>query len=268
MAATNQRIALLLADAERLENFDHARGVRLAVRPAHDRHRTRRAVRAELSRDLSQQPNARDHRSRRARRRADPGFRVRRDPAISRRKSGRFGGDAPREQVAVSEWLFWQMSGLADGGQAHHFRLYAPEDPYAIDRCTNEVNHLFGVMNKRLGATNTGDPCSIADMACVGWVKGRKRMARSHRGLPALGAMTRSWRGRRSRRASPSTFPVGERPTSPGRRGAQNSLRPEGAVASRPRAGLAMGAGVGHISGGGVPTRSGDVAERLKAAVC
>jgi hypothetical protein len=43
---------------------------------------------------------------------------------------------------------------------------------------------------------------------------------------------------------------------------------PEGAVAARLRAGLAMGAGVGHIRGAGVPTRSGDVAERLKAAVC
>ena len=43
---------------------------------------------------------------------------------------------------------------------------------------------------------------------------------------------------------------------------------PEGAVATRLRAGLAMGAGVGHIRGAGVPTRSGDVAERLKAAVC
>jgi GSH-dependent disulfide-bond oxidoreductase len=41
-------------------------------------------------------------------------------------------------------------------GQADHFRLYAPAKiPYAIDRYTNEVNRLFGVMNKRL--------------ACVGW---------------------------------------------------------------------------------------------------
>jgi GST-like protein len=58
------------------------------------------------------------------------------------RKSGRFGGDAPREQVAVSEWLFWQMGGLGPmAGQAHHFRLYAPAKiPYAIDRYTNEVN--------------------------------------------------------------------------------------------------------------------------------
>ena len=78
------------------------------------------------------------------------------------RKSGRFGGDAPREQVTVSEWLFWQMGGLGPmAGQAHHFRLSAPEKiPYAIDRDANEVNRLFGVMNKLLASHE----------ACVGWV--------------------------------------------------------------------------------------------------
>jgi GSH-dependent disulfide-bond oxidoreductase len=32
----------------------------------------------------------------------------------------RFGGKTPRERVAVSEWLFWQMGGLWPmAGQAH-----------------------------------------------------------------------------------------------------------------------------------------------------
>jgi GST-like protein len=45
-------------------------------------------------------------------------------------------------------------------GQAHHFRLYALKKiPSAIDRYTNEVNRLFGVMNKRLASHE----------ACVGW---------------------------------------------------------------------------------------------------
>ncbi len=49
------------------------------------------------------------------------------------------------------------MAVLADGwawphgGQAHHFRQYAKEKlPYAIKRYTDEVNRLYGVMNKRL----------------------------------------------------------------------------------------------------------------------
>jgi GSH-dependent disulfide-bond oxidoreductase len=86
-------------------------------------------------------------------------------------KTGRFGGDSPRERVAVSEWLFWQMGGLGPmAGQANHFRVYASEKiPYAIDRYTNEVNRLFGVMNRRLADHEyLAGPYSIADMACVG----------------------------------------------------------------------------------------------------
>ena len=72
------------------------------------------------------------------------------------------------------------MAVLADGrasarwlGQAHHFRIYAPEKvPYAIDRYTNETNRLYGVLNKRLADRDfvAGD-YSIADMAIAPWAK-------------------------------------------------------------------------------------------------
>ena len=58
-------------------------------------------------------------------------------------------------------------------GQAHHFRQYAKEElPYAIERYTNEVNRLYGVMDKRLGGCEWlgGEEYSIADMACFPWV--------------------------------------------------------------------------------------------------
>jgi len=93
-------------------------------------------------------------------------------------KTGRFGGDTPREQIAVSEWLFWQVGNLGPmAGQANHFRHYAREKiPYAIERYTNEINRLYGVMNGRLADHEyLGGPYSIADMACVGWAKGWKR---------------------------------------------------------------------------------------------
>jgi GST-like protein len=94
------------------------------------------------------------------RRRADPGFRVRRDPAISRRKSGRLGGNAPREQVAVSEWLFWQMSGLGPmAGRPAIFASTRPRRSATRSMLYEEVNRLFGVMNKRLASHE----------ACVGW---------------------------------------------------------------------------------------------------
>ncbi len=90
------------------------------------------------------------------------------------RKCGRFGGANERERVSVEEWLFWQVGGLGPmAGQAHHFRNYAAEKiGYAIDRYTNEVNRLYGVMNKRLAHNEyLGGAYSIADIACVGWAK-------------------------------------------------------------------------------------------------
>jgi GST-like protein len=89
------------------------------------------------------------------------------------RKFGRFYPVDERGRVDVEQWLFWQVGGLGPmGGQAHHFRNYAPEKlAYAIERYTNEVHRLHGVMNKRLADRDylAGD-YSIADMACIGWV--------------------------------------------------------------------------------------------------
>ena len=89
------------------------------------------------------------------------------------RKFGKFYPSEERARVATEEWLFWQVGGLGPmAGHAHHFRQYAPEKiAYGIDRYTNEVHRLYGVMNKRLGSVEylAGD-YSIADMASIGWV--------------------------------------------------------------------------------------------------
>jgi GST-like protein len=89
------------------------------------------------------------------------------------RKSGQFYPQEERARVSVEEWLFWQVGGLGPmAGQAHHFRQYAPEKiAYGIDRYTNEVHRLYGVMNKRLGEVEfLGGTYSIADMASIGWI--------------------------------------------------------------------------------------------------
>ncbi len=94
------------------------------------------------------------------------------------RKFARFYPADERVRVAVDEWLFWQVGGLGPMcGQAHHFRGYAPEPiPYAIDRYTNEVNRLYGVMNRQLADHEfLAGTYSIADMAAIGWVKPFKR---------------------------------------------------------------------------------------------
>ncbi|SOE09142.1 GST-like protein [Hoeflea halophila] len=90
------------------------------------------------------------------------------------RKFSRFYPTEERARTEVDQWLFWQMGGLGPmAGQAHHFRRYATEKvPYAIERYTNEVNRLYGVMNRRLADRDflAGD-YSIADMAAIGWVR-------------------------------------------------------------------------------------------------
>jgi len=105
------------------------------------------------------------------------------------RKFGKFYPQEERARVEVEQWLFWQMGGLGPmAGQTHHFRQYAPEKiPYAIDRYTNEVNRLYGVMNKRLAdrAFLAGD-YSIADMACIGWVRPHQNQGQDLNDFPNL----------------------------------------------------------------------------------
>ncbi|MBB3934528.1 glutathione S-transferase family protein [Aureimonas phyllosphaerae] len=105
------------------------------------------------------------------------------------RKFGRFYPTDERKRVAVDEWLFWQVGGLGPmAGQAHHFRQYAPEKiAYGIDRYTNEVNRLYGVMNKRLQDREfVADEYSIADMACVGWIVPHKNQGQDLDDFPNL----------------------------------------------------------------------------------
>jgi GST-like protein len=105
------------------------------------------------------------------------------------RKTGKFYPANERARVAVDEWLFWQMGGLGPmAGQTHHFRNYAPEKiPYAINRYVNEVNRLYGVMNKRLADREfLADKYSIADMACVGWARGWEKQGQDIKDFPHL----------------------------------------------------------------------------------
>ena len=104
-------------------------------------------------------------------------------------KTGQFGGKDLRARTETNQWLFWQMGGLGPmAGQYHHFGNYAPEKiPYAIDRYRNEVNRLFGVMNKRLADRGylAGD-YSIADMASYPWVVPWERQGQNINDFPHL----------------------------------------------------------------------------------
>ena len=93
-------------------------------------------------------------------------------------KTGKFLGDTDRERFTTLQWLMFQMGGVGPMlGQAHHFRLYAPEKiAYAVDRYTNEAKRLYGVMDRRLGeaAYLAGDTYTIADIATFPWTRSWK----------------------------------------------------------------------------------------------
>ncbi|WP_315919496.1 glutathione binding-like protein [Mesorhizobium sp. SP-1A] len=105
------------------------------------------------------------------------------------RKFGRFYPADERRRTEVDQWLFWQMGGLGPmAGQAHHFRQYAPEKvPYAIERYTNEVNRLYGVMDRRLADRDflAGD-YSIADMASFPWTRSYRNQGQDLDDFPNL----------------------------------------------------------------------------------
>lgn len=94
-----------------------------------------------------------------------------------------------RQRMQVLQWLMFQMGGLGPMlGQAHHFRVYAPEKiPYAYDRYTNEAARLYGVMDRRLGeAEFLGDSYSIADIACFPWIRSHERQGQDLNDFPNL----------------------------------------------------------------------------------
>ena len=89
-------------------------------------------------------------------------------------KTGRFMPQDVRGKYVALQWLMFQMGSVGPMlGQAHHFRLYAPEKiEYAINRYTNESKRLYGVMDRRLGqAEYFAGSYSIADMAIFPWAR-------------------------------------------------------------------------------------------------
>lgn len=90
-------------------------------------------------------------------------------------KTGRFLPKKDRARYEALQWLMFQMGGVGPMlGQAHHFRMYAPEKiQYAIDRYTNEARRLYGVIDKRLASSEWlgGADYSIADIATFPWLR-------------------------------------------------------------------------------------------------
>ena len=90
-------------------------------------------------------------------------------------KTGKFLPATDRERFEVLQWLMFQIGSVGPMlGQAHHFRIYAPEPiTYAIDRYSNEAKRLYGVIDKRLARSPFlgGREYSIADIATFPWLR-------------------------------------------------------------------------------------------------
>jgi len=93
-------------------------------------------------------------------------------------KVGKFLGNTDREKFTTLQWLMFQMGGVGPMlGQAHHFRIYAPEKiEYAVNRYTNEAKRLYGVIDKQVAKEGylAGSEYSIADIATFPWLRSWK----------------------------------------------------------------------------------------------
>ncbi|HEY0202476.1 MAG TPA: glutathione binding-like protein [Burkholderiaceae bacterium] len=90
-------------------------------------------------------------------------------------KTGSLLPASERGKYDALQWLMFQMGSVGPMlGQAHHFRMYAPEKlPYAIERYTKEARRIYGVMDKHLAGRDwfAGGEYSIADIAIFPWLR-------------------------------------------------------------------------------------------------
>jgi GSH-dependent disulfide-bond oxidoreductase len=105
-------------------------------------------------------------------------------------KTGRFMPQSVRDKYEMLQWLMFQVGGVGPMlGQAHHFRIYAPEKiPYAVDRYSNEAKRLYGVMNSRLAKSKymAGKSYTIADIAIFPWLRSWKNQGIDWNDYPHL----------------------------------------------------------------------------------
>jgi GSH-dependent disulfide-bond oxidoreductase len=104
-------------------------------------------------------------------------------------KTGQFIPKDLRGRTETIQWLFWQMGNLGPmAGQNNHFNNYAVEKlPYAMDRYRNEVNRLYGVLDRRLaGRSFIAGDYSIADMASYPWIVPYERQGQKIEDFPNL----------------------------------------------------------------------------------
>ena len=90
-------------------------------------------------------------------------------------KTGKLLPKSDRLKFQTLQWLMFQMGGVGPMlGQAHHFRIYAPEKiDYAINRYTSEAKRLYGVMDRQLAHSKfiACGQYTVADVAIFPWLR-------------------------------------------------------------------------------------------------
>ena len=115
-------------------------------------------------------------------------------------KFNRFLPKSDAAKFETLQWLMFQMGGVGPMlGQAHHFRIYAPEKiDYAYDRYTNEAKRLYGVLDKQVQKHPyiAGKQYTVADIATFPWLRSWQNQGIDWKNYPAL----RNWFDRVSER--------------------------------------------------------------------
>ncbi len=127
---------------------------------------------------------------------ADPGVRIRRDPAVSGGEVRRLSADRAAARAECLSWLFWQMGSAPYlGGGFGHFYAYAPiKIEYAINRFAMETKRQLDVLDRRLAESEYHrrrrlHHCRYGDLALV-WAAG-EGPALWRGGIPATCRTTR-----------------------------------------------------------------------------
>jgi len=81
---------------------------------------------------------------------------------------------ARKARLMTLQWLMFQMGGIRPMfGQLHHFRRYAENERYGLERYGKEVHRLYDVLNTRFSSGISylnGDDYSIADISLYPWI--------------------------------------------------------------------------------------------------